>query len=169
MPDAPQHENRSSAPTPEQLAAMNTYATKVATDVVTALFGQLMPFLKEMQLTPEKIQALKTPPPDLDAEKRRLRNEREKKRMLKEISEAQRIQNLQQQSCLHRDQQQREAIKLMHNWPDRQVRGICTLCFKVIHPRHWEIIAPTPEGDDVPKLMDADKDYNRVLALESVS
>ena len=64
--------------------------------------------------------------------------------------------------CNHLDERQNPAIGLQHNFPDRQVRGICLKCGLVIHPRHWEFLTPNGRAT----LVDAHPFYPVVLAVD---
>lgn len=160
--------NRSAAPTPEQLAMMNSAASAAVKEALASIMKEVVaPLLKEVALTPEKIAALKAPYVDqkaADREKRESQQTREQ--------EAENIRNRQamQANCLHTDKNGKTSICLIHNYPDRMARGICPLCHDLIEPRHWEISAPDPKtGKTSAKIVPAHKNYPTVLQLESMA
>jgi hypothetical protein len=160
--------NRSAALTPEQLALINTTTSALVKETMATMLRDVIgPILREVALTPEKLQALKAPyinESALAREKRESKQTREQE--LENIKTRQQM----QANCLHMDKQGKSAICLIHNYPDRQARGICPLCNDIIHPREWVIGAPDPNtGVTKPFLRPAHKDYKTVLSLESMN
>lgn len=163
--------NRSSALSPEQQAqanlAVQTATQQAVQAAVAGVFAQLAPFLKDMALTPEKIQALKAPfidPKVAAREAREAQNSREEMDRIRKETEWRRSR------CPHKDKQGNESISVVHNQLDHQPRGVCMLCNDWIHPREWVFDAPdATTGKSKARIRDAHKDYPRVLAIESMS
>jgi hypothetical protein len=153
-------ENRSSAPSPAQLAKQIEQTNKVAQEVsggdakhiqeavtaaVTAAIASLAPLLKAQAISPEQIAAIieqsKIPYVDPNKMKREQR-EGEMQRLheadLRAAAERRKV------NCTHMNKD-KNAISLVHNYPDRQVRGVCMLCNDLIHPREWRIAPPDPK------------------------
>jgi hypothetical protein len=68
--------------------------------------------------------------------------------------------------CRHHSADGQCAVQLQHGFPDRQVRGLCALCNKSIHPKEWRISASDaahPFG--VPYVVEEHKDYRIVRDL----
>jgi hypothetical protein len=123
--------------------------------------------LKDMALTTEKIREANKPyvNPDVVA-----RNKRETEKSKADEKELRAMDAARKAACPHMDQNQRSSIRLIHNYPDRQPRGICPICHDIIFPRHWEILAPdaeNPKGKAV--LVDAHPHYRTVELLEAQS
>jgi hypothetical protein len=70
-----------------------------------------------------------------------------------------------QTDCPHLDALQNPNIGLQHNFPDRLVRGICLRCHDVMHPRHWEIAAPTPSAPTGRLVLMQDHPFYPVVLL----
>jgi hypothetical protein len=162
--------NRSSALSPDQMALVNGMISAAVKEAVGGVFGQLGPILKDLALTPEKIQAMEDArrAPTKEQEDFKKRMEREKREFSEQDAETRAKIRAMQDSCPHRDENDKEAICLVHNYPDRQVRGICPICWSLIEPRHWAIEAPDPKtGKTKPILIPAHRDYARVLLKQS--
>lgn len=153
--------NRSSALTPEQLGAQNAMVSAAVKEAVSGVFASLGPLLEKMSITPEKLREANKPYVDPAKVARDLRETQ----LWREDMEAQRLQTqAYQDQCLHKDDNQRDSINLIRNFPDRQPRGICVKCHALIHPKEWRIGPPdaqNPRGKAY--LVDAHKDYLRVL------
>lgn len=162
--------NRSSAPSPEQMAentAQTSAAVKEAVQAsVAAVFASLGPMLEKLALTPEKIQELKAPfidPAKAAREKREAQMNRE------QIEEMRKQDEWRKAHCEHLDKNGNDSIGITHNYPDRQPRGVCVLCHDIIHPKEWRIGSPDPQtGKSRPYMVDAHKDYSRVLRIDSM-
>lgn len=174
-----QQQNRSSAPTPVELAAKTTQATTEMNAIIAAatnaavkeaisgVFSQLGPLLESLAITPEKLREANKPYKDPAVIARELR---EMLLWKEDEAEARRILAARQDACQHIDDNNRSTIRLDHNWPDRQPRGFCMHCHAYIHPREWRIGAPDakhPRG--VPYLVEPHKNYSTVMLLESHS
>ena len=162
--------NRSSALSPEQLGAINTATASAVSEAVKAVFAGLMPVLQGMQLTPEKIAALKAPIIDEKAIARAKREERENLKSKADEEAARRNERARKDACPHVDKNGRPSICLAHNQPDHQPRGVCVICGDWITPREWRIGPPTethPNGK--PYIVEPHKDYRIVMQLESMS
>ncbi|HXA78724.1 MAG TPA: hypothetical protein VNV41_16435 [Candidatus Acidoferrales bacterium] len=152
---------------PELMAAMNAQTSAAVAEAVKGIFAGLAPVLKDLQMTPEKLAALKAPYVDPAVVARELRETANSKAQEDEIRK---MTKARQASCLHIDKNGKTAICLIHNFPDRQPRGICPLCHDIIHPRQWVIDAPDPKtGKAQSHIEPAHKDYRTVEQLESVS
>lgn len=169
-----QHQqNRSSAPSPEDLGVQTVNAAADVKNLVAAavkeavagVFEQLGPLLQSMAVTPEKLREANKPYKDPAVIARELRE------MLiwkEDEAEARRQTEERQNACPHIDDNGRSSIQLVHNFPDRQPRGVCARCHAYIHPREWRIGAPDdkhPRG--VPYLVEPHKNYSIVMQLES--
>jgi hypothetical protein len=136
-------------------------------EAVSGVFASLGPILKDMALTPEKIRDATKPYVDPDVV---ARNKRETEKSKADEKELRAMDAARKAACPHMDQNQRSSIRLIHNYPDRQPRGICPICHDLITPREWRIGPPNaenPKGQAV--LVDAHKDYCTVEILESQS
>lgn len=175
--DQAPRENRSSAPTPEVLAERTSAASAeiqalvgasvkaAVNEAVSGVFAQLGPLLKEMQITPEKLREANKPYKDPAAIARELR---EMMIWKEDEAEARRLVEERQNACPHLDSNGRSSVQLVHNFPDRQPRGICAKCHAYIHPREWRIGAPDakhPRG--VPFLIEPHRSYQVVMQLEA--
>jgi hypothetical protein len=146
---------------------INASISAAIKEAVSGVFASLGPILKEMQMTPEKIRAANTPfvdPAKVARDKRETEKSKQDEKELRAMDAARKA------ACPHLDQNQRSSIRLIHNYPDRQPRGICPICHDLITPREWVIGPPDAEN---PKgrayLQDAHKDYRIVQILESQS
>ena len=180
MPADNETQNRSSALTPEQLAAQNAAMTAAVREAVASVMVGLLPALKEMAITPEKLREANKPYVD---PAKVLREQRESLKSKADEAEQRRLDRSRRDACLHQDANGRDALCLIHNYPDHQPRAICPICQDVIHPKEWRIassaeeaIKLTPPGlgpVDQPKghayIALAHRDYRRVMALESRS
>ena len=162
-----ENENRSSALQPETLALINTSVSNAVQEAIKSMFSGLAPVLRDMALTPEKLEALKAPYVDPKKLARELRESAQSKEQ-----EAETLKQLEwrRAHCPHLDQNQKVALCLVHNYPDRQPRGICPLCQDLIHPKEWVIGPPDPKtGKSVAFIRPAHKDYAKVIQLETMS
>jgi hypothetical protein len=153
--------------TPEAQAFVSASISAAVKEAVAGVFASLGPILREMQMTPEKIRAANTPYVDPDVV---ARNKRETEKSKADEKELRAMDAARKAACPHMDQNQRSSIRLIHNYPDRQPRGICPICHDLITPREWVIGPPdaeNPKGKAV--LVDAHKDYRTVEILESQS
>jgi hypothetical protein len=157
--------NRSSAPTTAEMGAQNAAISAAVQEAVKAVFASLAPHLKEMAITPEKLREANKPYVDPAAVARQMR-EGERTRQEQALIDANT--KAQRDNCPHLDQNGRSTIQLVHNFPDRQTRGICSHCHDLIHPKEWRIGAPT---NDEPRgkayLAEPHKNYITVRQLES--
>jgi hypothetical protein len=155
--------NRSSALSPEALAAINS-ATQAAVQSAIQAMG---PLFASMALTPEKLAELKKPYVDPAKAARELR---ESMKFKEDERERERAEKFRRASCPHTDKNGRSSINLVHNQPDHQPRGICVVCHDWIHPKEWRLGPPTV---DAPRgrayLVEPHKDYQIVMQLESMA
>jgi hypothetical protein len=159
--------NRSSALSPEQLAMQNAAISAAVREAVSGVFAQLAPLLKDMAITPEKLREANKPyvdPKDIARKLREGLKTKAEEKALREATERARA------ACQHLDANGRSTIQLIHNYPDRQPRGLCAHCHDLVEPKHWTIEAPTdaePQGKAV--LVGPHKDYLTVMRLSSIS
>jgi hypothetical protein len=152
---------------PEAQAFVSASISAAIKEAVSGVFASLGPILKDLAMTPEKIRAANTPyvdPAKVARDKRETEKSKQDEKELRAMDAARKA------ACPHLDQNQRSSIRLIHNYPDRQPRGICPICHDLITPREWRIEAPdaaNPKGRAV--LTPAHKNYDTVLLLESQS
>lgn len=141
--------------------------TQSQATLVKDIFAHLAPILQDMALTPEKLQAALKPYVDPAVVARELR-EREINRQ--QFLENQKITKEMQDNCPHKDKNERWSVNVTHNFPDRQPRGECPLCFLLIHPAQWVIPGPGFDGGNgkgVPYIEKEHPLYHVVRFLES--
>jgi hypothetical protein len=159
-----EHEtNRSSALSPEQLGAINMATAAAVKEAIAGMAAFFSPMIEKMAITPEKLREANKPYVD---PKKAAREERETKLWRQDIEDNRRNLQSAQDNCLHEDDNQRTSIRLIRNFPDRQVRGVCVKCQAIIHPKEWRIGAPNdanPRG--VAYLVEPHKDYLKVRQL----
>jgi hypothetical protein len=157
--------NRSTALTPELLATINAATSAAVKEAVSGIFSNLAPLLKDMAVTPEKLREGMRPYVDPDKERREIR---EKMKFRQDEEDKERQDRARQDNCLHRDQNGRSSIQVVHNFFDRQPRGICALCGDWIHPKEWRIGKPTEEHPrGAPYCVEPHKNYQTVRELDS--
>lgn len=160
------HENnRSSAFTPEQLAAITEMTSKAVQETVTAVFSSLGPALQGMALTPEKMREMNRP---FEDPQKAARQKREMLLWKQDEDERIKRERKSKDDCLHQDKRGQTSLRLIRNYPDRQPRGICVLCHDLITPKEWRIGAPDelhPRG--VAYLAEPHKDYLTVVRIAS--
>jgi hypothetical protein len=126
------------AQTPEALSPeVQAYTNSTVKAAIAEVFAQLMPMFERMkQPTPKE----KAEQDAIDAYM--ARSKREKQQGFEQ--DAQNRANLAklQADCSHTDQNNRSAISLNHNFPDRLPRGICVQCRLMIAPAHYELAVP---------------------------
>jgi hypothetical protein len=160
--------NRNAALSPEQLALVNSSTSAVIKEMMATMIRDIVaPLLKETALTPEKLAILKSTYVDSKLAARELR---ESAQTREQEAENIRLREQMRANCLHTDKNGKSAICLIHNYPDRQPRGICPLCQDIINPREWVIGAPDPKtGKTTPFLRPAHKNYDIVRQIESMA
>jgi hypothetical protein len=153
--------------TPEAQAFVSASISAAVKEAVSGVFASLGPILEKLALTPEKIRAANTPfvdPAKVARDKRETEKSKQDERELRAAEAARKA------ACPHLDQNSRPSVRLIHNFPDRQPRGICVVCQDLITPKMWVIDAPDAEN---PKgrayLQEAHKDYRIVALLEAQS
>lgn len=161
------HENRSSAFSTEQLAAITKMTSDAVRETVSTLMAGLVPAFKDMALTPEKLRAATAPhiDPALTA-----RQKREMKIWKQDEEQNLKTERARKDNCVHMDERGQSSIRLIRNFPDRQARGICMLCHDLITPKEWRIGPPdemNPRG--VPYYAAPHKDYATVVHILSRS
>jgi len=161
-----EHEaNRSSALTPEQLGAINMATAAAVKEAIAGMAAFFAPMMQSMAITPEKLREANKPYVD---PKKKEREDREQGLWRQDIEDNRRLTQNMQDNCIHEDDNQRTAIRLDRNFPDRQARGICMKCLAIIHPKEWRIGAPdkdNPRG--VAYMVEPHKDYGKVRMLMS--
>jgi len=156
-PEAQGHQNVAMS------AAISEAVSQAVAQSVKSIFEGLAPVLRDLQLTPEKINDLKKPFVDPDVVARNLREARQTR---KQDEENRKNNAALRANCPHQDQNQKDAISIIHNYPDHQVRGVCHVCMDLIEPRRWVIDAPDKvTGESKAHIEPAHKDYHRVLAI----
>lgn len=160
-----EQQNRSSAPTPEQLANQNAMISAAVTEAVKQVFASLAPVLKEIALTPEKLRDINKPYKDPAAIARELR---EMTLWKADEAENRRLEKQRQDNCLHQDERGQSSLRIIRNYADRQPRGICMHCHALITPKEWRIGAPdkdNPRGRAY--LAEPHKNYQQVIQIAS--
>lgn len=159
MSETPKHD----ALSPEMQAMINS----MVSSAIREAFTGLAPVLQSIALTPEKMLEMerqrRAPDPALVA-----REARERAMMREDLEKARRDKERIQQACPHKDANMRWSISLIHNYPDRQTRGVCVHCHSLLEPKHWEIGAPdaqNPRGK--PHLVAEHPQYHIVREIES--
>jgi len=160
--------NRSSAFTTEQLGEINVAMSLAIKDAVAgavaAAMAGLAPILKEVALTPEKLREINKPYVD---PAKQAREDRERDDWREEIAQQRAFVDATRANCSHLYRTGQEAIALVHNQLDRQVRGLCMLCHEWIFPREWTIDPPDEKNHKgLAKLRGPHKDYQRVVRIE---
>lgn len=150
--------------TPAELInpASQAYVSQMITAAVREVFTQMAPVLESIALTPAKLREASKP--YIDPAKV-AREAREKAMMREDLELAARQKAEFQARCSHKDANGRWSVSTVHNYPDRQTRGVCVRCHRFFQPRHWEIGAPdaqNPRGK--PVLVKEDSDYARMMA-----
>lgn len=91
---------------------------------------------EKMSLTPEKLREALKPYEDPAV---LAREKRERAANRAQFLEGLEITKQRQASCPHKDKNERWALSLVHNFPDRSARATCPLCEIWIYPAHWVI------------------------------
>jgi hypothetical protein len=158
-PEAQGHQNVAMS------AAISEAVSQAVASSVKTIFEGLAPVLKDLQLTPEKLNELKRPYLDPETVARNLR---EAKQTRAQDAENRKNNALLRANCPHLDGNKRDSISVIHNYPDHQVRGVCHVCMDLIEPRRWVIDAPDKvTGESKAHIEPAHKDYPRVIFLAS--
>ena len=147
--------------TPAAVAAMNQQTS----ELVRELFSQLAPLLKDISLSPEKLQIMEDlrRAPTADQAAAASRSKREKALMKEELEQNRKNLTASQDACLHRYVSGALSVSAIRNYPDRQSRFVCHKCMAIFAPRHWEILAPTAEFPrGVEKIVDAHPLYIQI-------
>lgn len=135
--------NRSTAPTPEVMAANNAMVTAAVKEAVSAVFAQLIPYLQEMQITPEKLREANRP---YDDPAKKKRAERDKRRATEDEQSRIEAERAAKANCTHRYPNNHAAVAIVRNFQDGRPRGICMQCQEWIYPAEWRIDNPTDEN-----------------------
>jgi hypothetical protein len=141
--------------------------SEVNAGTMKEVLAGMLPLIKEFALTPEKLREAMKPyqDPALIAREKRER-ERNRRQFLEGLERTKAI----QKACPHKDKNEKWALSLTHNFPDRMPRGVCPLCQAVIYPAHWEIAAPDDEHPDGrPFIIPEHELYHVVRFLESTA
>jgi hypothetical protein len=144
-------------------------------EAVAAVFANLQPVLKDMALSPEKlgmaIREANRPVITQEAIALKLREERESLKSREDEQEVRRQTAARQAACAHQDRGGREALSLIHNFPDHLARAICPLCHFIVEPACWKIgtALTHPERKDHAYIQPESPLYHRVRTLESMS
>jgi hypothetical protein len=149
----------------EQVSAANAQLVK---DLFAGFAAQLAPILSDVALTPAKLKEALKPYVDPAALARDLR---ERKLIHEQALAVIEGDKRRWEACPHKDKNERTALCLVHNHPDRQPRAICPLCRVWIEPAHWEIPGPQFDGGNgmgEPYIVPAHPLYHLVRGLESM-
>lgn len=147
---------------------MQAYTSQMISEAVRGVFESMGPLLQSIALTPQKLKEAEDLRRAPDAAKV-ARELRERKLMHEEEKENRANLARFQAACPHKYPSGGSAINLIHNYPDRQARGICVLCALFLQPRRWEILAPdadNPRGRAV--IVDAHPQYDLVRQVQAV-
>ena len=155
---------------PAEQAYINSSISAAVKEAIMAM----APILQSVAMTPEKMlemERLRRAPGE-DEVRAKQREARERKLMKEDLQEAERNKKWIQDNCPgpHKDKNGKWSISIIHNYPDRMPRGVCTHCHLFIEPTHWEIGSPTdkhPRGE--PRLVPASPLYKTVLEIEQTS
>ena len=158
--------NRSSAPTPEQIALTNSLVKACgAREAVTAVFASLKPVLQDMALTPEKLREANRPYED---PKKAARELRESLKSKQDEAQIQKDVAARRARCTHSYVNGVSAVNCVHNFFDNQPRGVCMICMDWITPREWRIGPPDAENPrGKPFLAPAHPAYLTVLQIDA--
>lgn len=154
---------------------INAAIASAVKEAISGVFASLKPTLEAVSLTPEKLgAALREANRPFDTPEKiaaRLREERESLKSKEDEAENRRATAARQASCPHTDKNGRTAICLIHNFPDRQARGICPLCHLIVTPKCWAVgtAISHPERRDHAFLQEEHPLYHIVRQLESMS
>lgn len=100
---------------------------------------QLMEMIQSVAFTPEKlkmlVEELKKPYVDPAAE---AREQRERAKTREDYRKMLLAKQERQKRCRHKDDNEAWAFSLIHNYPDRKVRGICMHCDVMVGPATWD-------------------------------
>jgi hypothetical protein len=141
-------------------SAVKEAVAMAVAEAVKSVFAGLAPVLKDMQLTPEKMNELKQPYIDPLVKSR---EERENRNSRVQAEEQRKLDDLRKANCPHLDKSNNLALGLLRNFHDRNPRGVCMLCNDLIHPKEWRIGAPDEKtGETVAYLAPEHKDYGLV-------
>jgi hypothetical protein len=120
--------------TPPMIALMNSQIKTV----VGEIFEKLIPTLERIN-APSPLEAEQAE--TLAAQKARFK--REKQDMMLRDDETRLALAVKQRNCPHRDGNEKSAISTIHNFPDRQARGICVRCNLMITPKEYRVAPPS--------------------------
>jgi hypothetical protein len=137
--------NRETSLTPELLATINAATSAAVKEAIAGMSAMMADVVKSVSLTPEKLREANKPYVDPDKERREIR---EKMKFRKDEEDSAKQTRLRQEACLHQDQNGRSSLQVVHNFLDRQPRGICALCQVLVYPREWRIGPPTEKHPD---------------------
>ena len=157
--------------TPESQAATTQMVTAAVREALSSIMKNVVgPILQNMQnnaLTPERIsqieEARRQP-----SEAQKSREARERLLTKQEADENRKNREAVQAGCAHKYPSGASSVQVVHNYPDRQPRGICAICQIFLHPRQWVIDPPDaqhPRG--TPRIEEASRLYGLVLERES--
>lgn len=141
--------------------------TQAQSSDVKDVLAAILPMIERIALTPEKLREALKPYEDPALVARELR---ERERSRKQFKADMEMTKARQNACPHKDKNEKWAINVTHNFPDRNPRGVCPLCQAVIYPAHWQIGAPSDEHPDGrPFIIEEHPLYHIVRFLESQS
>jgi hypothetical protein len=157
--------NRSTGMSPELLGAINAATTAAVREAIAGMGAMMAQTVKDLAITPEKLREANKPYVDPAIALRELR---EKLRWTEDENANRQNLRITQDNCPHLDDNGKTAINLVHNFFDRQPRGLCSKCADWIFPREWRIGAPTAEHPRGKAYMvEPHKNYNIVMQLQA--
>ena len=157
-----EHENnRSSAMTPELLAAVNAATTAAVKEAIAGMSVIMADTIKALAMTPEKMREANKPYVDPAKERREIR---EKMKFREDEAQNEIEKRRQRENCRHFYPNNLCAVSVIRNFFDRNPRGVCMLCQDWLNPREWVIDAPTDEFPRGHARIAAEhKDYKLVI------
>jgi len=149
---------------------VQAYMNSSISAAVKEIFASMGPVFEKISLTPEKLalaEKIRRAPTE-EQEAAKARERRELKNMQADEAENRKNRERIQAACPHKYKTGLSSIGTIHNFPDRQARGMCMQCSIQIHPREWVILAPSAEHPrGVPMVRDAHPLYHLVLEAEA--
>lgn len=126
------------AMSPEMLAYTNSTIKAAISDAISSVLSQVLPPIITELKKPSETDRLAMEERAAFLE----RMKREKKQGFEQDQINRANLKAQQKGCAHLDKNEKEAIALTHNYPDRLPRGICVQCRLLIEPKHYELAVP---------------------------
>ena len=125
--------------TSAEQARIDSAVNAAVKSAISGVFESLGPVLEKIALTPEKLRESMKPYVDPATIAREIR---ERQHMKEQDAENRLKIEARQKNCSHKDGNEKWSLSLVHNFPDRNPRGVCPICNIFIHPAEWRIAAP---------------------------